>query len=629
MTTCQKNYYAGIFICFSLIFTAISQEIRLSDFSPDKENASPAFQKALEVKGSKITFDKPGFVYYLDPTSISRSDLEIVLEDGVEIVARKGAFKTGGVLLRFQNAKNIAIRGQGNAKIRMNKADYQNLKLNRPSEHRHAIAISGCENVEVSDLSIASSGGDGVYIGGDAMAKNIWLHNLFIDNHHRQGISVINVDKLLIENCTIANTRGTPPESGIDFEPNRTDECLKNIIVKNCKFINNKSAAISIALFYSLKAPISITVQDCLMQDNGGGFIFDMAGNSTPIKGFVKVKNTKIISPENSFSPLVITSQRDNGTQISFENTTIDNRFSDKSAININSKHSDNIGGLDFGQMRIEQNGKSEIFNITALGASGLLPFGGKIIQVRDNRETEVDFTPYYKKYTPNTELKTFKTDKLDLDLLAPAFKEGKPENALYIRGANTFLQYAKKGQPVHLTFSPLRKNNIFIPVTILNEKGGKIGNFAVKSEHFIYHFLAPEDGMYQFNVSSYNPVAIQSSAPGCGFKAEQLNLFGGRNNILYFSVPAATDKVLVKISTQPGEPVSAELVDAAGNVRFVMPYQDGTCILHATRTPTDKPETWAVKIIKVVEDFSIHLGAPICPIVFTSEKNMLETKSR
>jgi hypothetical protein len=36
------------------------------------------------------------------------------------------------------------------------------------------------------------------------------------DRNYRQAISVIGDENLLLENCTLRNTKGTPPETGID-----------------------------------------------------------------------------------------------------------------------------------------------------------------------------------------------------------------------------------------------------------------------------------------------------------------------------------------------------------------------------------------------------------------------------
>ena len=65
------------------------------------------------------------------------------------------------------------------------------------------------------------------------------IKDVVTDNCYRQGISVISARNLLIENNVFKNTGGTPPGAGIDLEPNRPDEKLVNVIIRNNIFDNN------------------------------------------------------------------------------------------------------------------------------------------------------------------------------------------------------------------------------------------------------------------------------------------------------------------------------------------------------------------------------------------------------
>ena len=98
---------------------------------------------------------------------------------------------------------------------------------------------------------------------GIVYCRNITVKNVLLEDNYRQGISVISVKNLLLENIKIYGTGGTAPGSGIDFEPNHPNEQLSNCVVRNCEIRENRGAGI---LFYFKNLdrdshPISITVE--------------------------------------------------------------------------------------------------------------------------------------------------------------------------------------------------------------------------------------------------------------------------------------------------------------------------------------------------------------------------------
>src|SRR5690606_6190346 len=83
--------------------------------------------------------------------------------------------------------------------------------------------------------------GDGIYLGRTTRVnENIKISGGVIDNNRRNGISIVAVNGLIIENIVVSNTNGVSPQVGIDFEPNRSDDVLKKILVKNTYLLNNK-----------------------------------------------------------------------------------------------------------------------------------------------------------------------------------------------------------------------------------------------------------------------------------------------------------------------------------------------------------------------------------------------------
>ena len=231
------------------------------------EDSTDALQAALDSQAKTLTIPYMGEAWVVRPLRM-HGDQTILFESGVLVMAKKGEFKGGGdSLLSASDAENITLRGYG-AVLRMRKKDYQNPPY-KPAEWRMGVALRGCGNVTIEGLRIESSGGDGIYI--DSGGKRAWCENITVRDvtcwdHHRQGISVISVQNLLVENCSLSGTGGTAPESGIDFEPDTPNQRLVNCVVRNCLFENNRgnAAAVYMKPLTKESADVSILFENCV-----------------------------------------------------------------------------------------------------------------------------------------------------------------------------------------------------------------------------------------------------------------------------------------------------------------------------------------------------------------------------
>jgi hypothetical protein len=86
--------------------------------------------------------------------------------------------------------------------------------------------------------------GDGVYLAG---AHSVAICGSTFDSNRRQGLSVIEVDGLLVTGSTFKGTRGTRPSAGIDFEPNAPEERIVNVRIEKSKFLDNAGPGILVA----------------------------------------------------------------------------------------------------------------------------------------------------------------------------------------------------------------------------------------------------------------------------------------------------------------------------------------------------------------------------------------------
>ncbi|MFS7399045.1 BppU family phage baseplate upper protein [Carnobacterium maltaromaticum] len=173
------------------------------------------------------------------------------------------------------------------------------------------IMMKKSTNIKIEDIQIDDFWGDGIYVGGDGygnQSKNIIIRKVTCDNNRRQGISVVNIDDLLVESCTLMNTNGTAPQTGIDFEPNNNGEMLKNIVVRGTKIINNAGGDILFAhgalareqvnKYLLDDNQISITLSDIYSQGNFRGpyFVSD-SDTKLALKGFIQMNNITIVEP--------------------------------------------------------------------------------------------------------------------------------------------------------------------------------------------------------------------------------------------------------------------------------------------------------------------------------------------
>ncbi|MCP4643709.1 MAG: hypothetical protein GY851_24900, partial [bacterium] len=241
-------------------------EVNAAWWGFDEEDSTRVLQAAIDSGAKKVVVPYMGAPWVVTPITL-RGDLELVFEPGVVVLAKAGEFKgKADCLFKAVNANDVTVRGYG-ATLRMRKADYQTDAYER-AEWRMALDFMGCRRVRVEGLRLESSGGDGIYIGCTKelpYCSDVVIRDVVCDDHHRQGISVIGAENLLIENCILSNTRGTAPQAGIDLEPNGPHERLVNCVIRNCIMEANAGAGILVYLkpLSSKTEPVSILFENC------------------------------------------------------------------------------------------------------------------------------------------------------------------------------------------------------------------------------------------------------------------------------------------------------------------------------------------------------------------------------
>lgn len=373
-------------------------EARASWWGFDADDSTAALQAAMDSGAKRLIVEKMPSPWIVEPLQIRRDNLAIVLEEGAVIEAKRGSFKsTKDALLSIVDGQHIVIRGLGQgATLRMHRDDYM-AKGYKKGEHRHCINLRSSKHIRLENLTLSDSGGDGIYIGthnSREPCEDITIREVLCDRNHRQGISVISVDGLRIENSILRNTCGTPPLSGIDFEPNHAYQVLKNIVMRNCVMENNKGAG---AVIYSkLNAdsePISIRFERCLLKNNpfaitmvnaidaqdivGGNVVVDtcvldggdrnamILGNKPAVGVSLTVRNTVLQTSKPGVSPIVVRASADSALPLGgarFENCVV-NTPADTPPIHFDDQH---------GFQRIE--GLTGALSVRGSGLPTLLP---------------------------------------------------------------------------------------------------------------------------------------------------------------------------------------------------------------------------------------------------------------
>lgn len=237
-----------------------AEERLVSDFGYDSEDSTRFLQAAIDSGAKRIVIDARRWVTL--PLR-GRSDQEIFFEDGAVLEAKKGAYLgVNDCIFTFTCCSNVVVGGKGI--VRMHRDDYLKPPY-RKGEWRHAVDLAGSSNVRIWGLTLCESGGDGVYVGGISLKRakalglpgrvynchNVVLEDLVCDGNARQGVSVTGVDGFRAERCVFRNTKGLPPQAGIDFEPNNSSNLMKGIVMRDCLFENNRGFGIELALSHS------------------------------------------------------------------------------------------------------------------------------------------------------------------------------------------------------------------------------------------------------------------------------------------------------------------------------------------------------------------------------------------
>jgi len=207
-----------------------------------KTNVTPQIQKAIdEVAGTGGTVYVPDGVYMVTADGAAslqlKSKMTLKLADRAVLKAIPNGAKHYSVL-RIAEASDVIITG---GTLMGDRAEHQS----KAGEWGMGIRIGpGVQRVTIAGVAAKKMWGDGFYVQG---ATDVAFCSVVATRNRRQGLSIIEANRLLVTNSVFQQTRGTRPSAGIDIEPNRPEQKILNVRIEHSRFINNAGGGIMIA----------------------------------------------------------------------------------------------------------------------------------------------------------------------------------------------------------------------------------------------------------------------------------------------------------------------------------------------------------------------------------------------
>lgn len=299
--------------------------------------------KSKQVAGKSKTVLVPAGIYMIDAlTSLKlKSNMTFQMESGAVLKAITNSAETYNIIM-IESVSNVNVIG---GTLQGERATH----TGSSGEWGMGLSIYDGHNIVIDGVTAKDCWGDGFYQAGDApQSTNITLRGVVSDNNRRQGLSIENVDGMVVQNSIFKNTNGTAPMAGIDIEPFAADQNVSNVQILNSQFLNNQLNGVEINGTFGLIANVTVdgnTMKGSLIKSGIG--IYNTSGHRITNNLFINNKESGIVM-ENGSSNTVTGNKVTNNGHIgvlmldrSTKNTITNNTVIGKTYKNI----VDNVGG--------------------------------------------------------------------------------------------------------------------------------------------------------------------------------------------------------------------------------------------------------------------------------------------
>lgn len=638
------KYFALLTFFLSLVAVVHAEDkvVKASDFGFDAEDATAALQGAIDSGARKVIVDNVGKTWFVNKIKLV-SHQEIFFEKGVVVQAKRGAFKgRNDSLFTGTAVTEVSLMGAG-ATLKMWKEDYDDTEKYAHAEWRNVLAFRSSAKVRIEGLTLADSGGDGIYLGVSkpgVPCSDFVIKDVICDNNYRQGISVISARNLLIENTVLKNTGGTAPSAGIDFEPNAPTEELTNCVMRNCVSENNEGMAYHFYLRHLSKTskPVSIRLENC--RGMGGPYSVNIVTNSDDESSAATgtIDFVDCVFERGEKGGIYIADKPVDGAKIQFTRCKIVDAAPDvpsASPIAFANRSTANadIGNVRFEDCTIAGNHDRKLISYQDLAGGfamrdifGNLTVDGKSVVLT---EAVLPLASFKKLRGFPLEGVKFEPVSTDEDL-----GQGKINHAR-LRHNSDWLIWAKKGERVGFSvlIQAVGKGSIPPAVIQVESPSGTMHTLepAKAPGESEYTFAAEETGAYRILCQMQRWTATVRS------KTHHISLYAPNSRFRFLSttgeyffwVPAGTKEFAIRVAGDgDGERVKASLCSPTGEI--VQEYDNIVEAREFLGTPKEgaKGEIWSLRFDKpsekAMEDFVVRfLGVP--PVLSHTKESLLK----
>ncbi len=195
------------------------------------------------------------------------------------IVGKGATLKARGPLkmkamIEVYRAHNVTIEGPGTLdgnKANEPKAGRLGVRVGTGSRW---VTVKGLTCRNMPDAEVLGREGDGIYVGGEPpIPQDISIIGNTCDANDRQGISLVNCQRVRIVGNTFTNTSGTAPGFGIDIEANHANDVMTDILVSRNTITGNQGFGIGVGTGVKIKSIVArrITIIGNTIKDNVRG----------------------------------------------------------------------------------------------------------------------------------------------------------------------------------------------------------------------------------------------------------------------------------------------------------------------------------------------------------------------
>jgi hypothetical protein len=228
----------------------------------------------------------------------SLGDVAANADSGTRVVAKAGVHTLNGPLemaphvtlhvprgttieapILGENERAINV-GTGGGIVGHGVIDGRQSEQTTQTESEHLVAIEGVSNVSLRGVTLQNApGGDCLYITN---AENVLCEGFVADGGYRNSISITGDRSITVCDFIAKNAGGTPPQSGVDIEPN-SDNVLEGVYVYDFRSYGNVRSGMQIhTTAPQPDAPVRVFVGNMVCEDNRYGVELDWLQNGRP-----------------------------------------------------------------------------------------------------------------------------------------------------------------------------------------------------------------------------------------------------------------------------------------------------------------------------------------------------------